>query len=116
MDGKQIPSRILEIRERQLDAVPIVQDTTRLRQAYKDVAFLLKLLEGYEEAVDFYADPESYHAIGFMVDPPAGAFADDFSEPEEHQDPGYPRRMPGLKARQALKKAAQLDKENADAI
>jgi hypothetical protein len=106
------PSRILEIRGRQLDAVPIVQDTTHFRKALGDIRFLLRLLEGYEEAVDFYANPESYHGIGFMVDPPAGEFADDVSN---HQHPAYPRPMPGAKARRALMEAAQLDKEEADA-
>lgn len=113
-NGESTPSRILEIRGRQLDAIPVRQDTNRLRQASRDIAFLLKLLEGYEAAVDFYADPESYHAVGFRVDPPAGEFANDVGDQTEHQHPGYPRPMPGFKAREALREAARMDKEKAN--
>lgn len=52
------------------------------------------------EALAFYADPESYHAIGFLADRPCGAFADDFSE--DHGDEYYNRPMPGKAAREAL--------------
>ena len=48
-------------------------------------------------ALAFYADPESYHAISFLPDRPAGAFADDFSFDEE-----YNRDMPGKLARNIL--------------
>lgn len=48
-----------------------------------------------EEALAFYADPDTYFAIGFMADPPCGAFVDDASEVD-----GYPR--PGKRARTAL--------------
>lgn len=30
--------------------------------------------------VAFYSHPDTYFAVGFLVDPPAGEFADDFSE------------------------------------
>lgn len=47
------------------------------------------------EALDFYSKPETYFAIGFFPDPPAGPFMEDFSE--------TPLGMkPGKKARQAL--------------
>lgn len=32
------------------------------------------------DALQFYADPETYFAIAFIPDPPAGEFMDDFSE------------------------------------
>ena len=37
------------------------------------------------EALEFYADPENYHAIGFRFDRPCGGFADDFSDDHGHE-------------------------------
>ena len=59
-------------------------------------------LERLQEIVHFYADPQIYHAIAFLVDRPAGSFADDFSEDEETRAHGYDRPMPGKRAREAL--------------
>ena len=36
-----------------------------------------------EETLVFYADPDTYFAIGIFPDPPCGEFMDDFSETEE---------------------------------
>jgi hypothetical protein len=56
------------------------------------------------DALEFYADPENYHAVAFMADRPAGAFADDFSSDyEEFTDICYGRDMPGKYARHALR-------------
>ncbi len=52
------------------------------------------------EALEFYADPETYHAVGFWFDPPCGGFMEDFDS--EHGDPFYNRDMPGKTARAAL--------------
>ena len=52
------------------------------------------------EALEFYADPENYHAIGFRFDRPCGGFADDFSE--DHGHDFYDRPMPGKLARETL--------------
>lgn len=60
---------------------------------------LVKLAD-YQEALSFYAEPDTYHAIGFFADPPCGEFDDDFSE--GHGDPNYDRPMPGKRARIAL--------------
>lgn len=49
----------------------------------------------------FYADPETYHGISILGDPPCGEFIDDFSEDHEHPD--YPRPMPGATARDILR-------------
>ncbi len=66
-------------------------------------------LEQYKRALGImhdalcqYADPEFYHAILFLVDRPAGGFADDVSE----VDPSYAynRPMPGKLARDTLDK------------
>ena len=56
--------------------------------------------EALLDAVRFYADPESYHAIMILPDRPAGAFADDFSDDHGHEF--YDREMPGKKAREVL--------------
>ena len=61
------------------------------------------------EALHFYADPESYHAIGLMIDRPAGGFADDFSFDHGHKE--YDREMPGKMAREVLLKLGYLVKE-----
>jgi len=65
-------------------------------------------LERYKKAlgiaidtIEFYADPEQYHAIMFVADRPAGAFADDFDE--YHGNSFYDRPMPGKTARLAIK-------------
>lgn len=47
------------------------------------------------EALEFYADPDTYFAIGFMPDAPCGDFINDFEETGD----GY---KPGKKARAAL--------------
>jgi len=52
------------------------------------------------DALEFYADPGTYHAISFMFDPPCGGFDTDFDE--EHGDKFYERPMPGKRARKAL--------------
>ena len=57
------------------------------------------------DALQAYADPESYHAIAVVADRPAGAFADDFSK--DHGHPHYDRPMPGKLARATFKKLAK---------
>jgi hypothetical protein len=56
-------------------------------------------------ALAMYANPESYHAIAFAVDRPAGEFADDFEE--DHGHSFYNRPMPGKLARQAMAEVAK---------
>lgn len=80
-----------------------------LEQARKRIAELEATLERHQrlsgtlhDALKFYADPESYHAIAFMCDRPCGEFADDFG-PVTH--PHYSRIMPGKHARQTLQEA-----------
>ncbi len=53
-----------------------------------------------EEALTFYADPETYFAIGFLPDHPTGEFINDFSETEL----GY---KPGKLARETLRYETQ---------
>lgn len=52
-----------------------------------------------EQALSFYADPDTYCAMTIMTDPPCGEFADDFSD--DHGG-DYDRPMPGKCARAAL--------------
>lgn len=53
------------------------------------------------DALEFYADPATYHALSIWADPPCGEFMDDFSE--DHGDKFYDREMPGKTARAALR-------------
>ena len=53
-------------------------------------------IRNLENVLMFYADPSTYYAIGFVGDPPAGEFLDDFSHTHEL---GY---KPGRRAREAL--------------
>jgi len=59
-------------------------------------------IEALEAALEFYANPETYHAIAMLGDRPCGEFADDFSEDEWTKESGYDRPMPGKIARAAL--------------
>jgi hypothetical protein len=59
-------------------------------------------IERLLKVVEFYADPENYHAVAFMADHPCGDFADDFCEDELTKASGYNRPMPGKRAREAL--------------
>lgn len=60
-----------------------------------------KKLRTLLEALSFYADPDTYFAIGFFPDPPCGTFMEDFSK---HGSKDYPKDdvRPGKKAREAL--------------
>lgn len=58
------------------------------------------LLVPLVKALKFYADPATYHAVGFWFDPPCGGFDEDFSA--DHGDEFYQREMPGKTAREAL--------------
>jgi len=53
--------------------------------------------ERVRAALMFYANPETYFAIGFFPDPPCGKFMEDFSD----TGPSYGQR-PGKRAREAL--------------
>ena len=46
-----------------------------------------------KEALEFYANPETYFAIGFMVDKPCGEFAEDCSETALGMKPGKKARV-----------------------
>ena len=60
-----------------------------------------------EEALEFYADPDTYCAISFWSDPPCGEFMEDFSEDHGYFD--YDRPMPGARARAVLMREHKVD-------
>lgn len=51
------------------------------------------------EALAFYANPDTWFAVGMLPDPPCGEIMDDFSEPEWST---MYRPTPGKRARIAL--------------
>ena len=58
------------------------------------------------ETLEFYADPDTYFAIGFWPDAPCGLFVEDFEEvPDPCQGGMVPR--PGKRARAALNPPAE---------
>ena len=67
---------------------------------------LLKQIVKLEEALRFYADPETYLGIAFFGDPPCGEFLDDFSETNVQLG-----SKPGKLARETLASIFELDNE-----
>jgi hypothetical protein len=68
---------------------------------------LRKVAEVAIEALEFYADGETYLAIGFFPDPPCGEFMDDFSDVHDTEYCVMPDiddvdMRPGKRARAAL--------------
>ena len=49
--------------------------------------------------LEFYAEPDTYYAIGFFPDPPCGDFMDDFTNVDSGSVYGM---KPGRRAREAL--------------
>ena len=70
------------------------------RAAVRDAHIIRRRVRGLIDAVAFYADPSTYHAVAFWFDSPCGGFDDDFDE--NHGNPFYDRPMPGRTAREAL--------------
>lgn len=71
--------------------------TYELRSLEARYAALSKENRELREALEFYADPETYLAIGFLPDPPCGDFMDDWSDTGEEY--GF---RPGKTARESL--------------
>jgi hypothetical protein len=76
-------------------------DQTWKQHAYDEAvaenAILRERVRHYKDVLEFYADPESYLAIGFFPDPPCGDFITDWTD----TGPLYGFR-PGGRARAAL--------------
>lgn len=64
-----------------------------------DKETLITHLNELSEAVAFYADPETYHAISFISDSPCGEFSNDLSNNNYYD---YPK--PGKLGRYVLNK------------
>jgi len=63
------------------------------------------ILQKAINVLEFYANPDTYFAIAFIADQPAGEFVDDFSN--DHGCDQYERPMPGKMARYAIDYIAQ---------
>jgi hypothetical protein len=76
------------------------RDAVLLNKAADLIQSLQARLSVSEEALAFYADPETYHACSFLFDRPTGGFDEDFDEDHGHED--YDRPMPGKRARACI--------------
>lgn len=86
---------------------PAMQDWVSIKFALKQLtAALTQRDEAREEsqrlreALEFYADPYTYHGCMIVFDSPAGGLCEDFDA--EHGESNYDRPMPGKMARKAL--------------
>jgi hypothetical protein len=70
---------------------------------------LMAEIERLREALEFYADPETYFAIACIGDPPCGDFIRDFSD--DHGHPQLDGMRYGKRARAALKAVAEAETE-----
>lgn len=84
-----------------------------------------KVLETLLEALDFYANPDTYWACSFIFDRPTGGFDDDFSDHKEYGDfldGNTPdcyyedRERPGMTARKALREFLEKERELLDKL
>jgi len=80
------------------DQEPIDADGVGDYSATEGVMFqwMIDEVERLRDTVEYYADPETYVAIGFFPDPPCGDFINDCDETEYGV-------KPGKRARNALK-------------
>ena len=72
----------------------------RFASQQSELSALRQQAEAMAWALEFYAEPETYHACAFMFDRPTGGFDEDFDDEHGHED--YDRPMPGKRARSAL--------------
>lgn len=71
-------------------------DSARVARCLIDAGWTNRFQEGgveaerdrYREALEFYAEPDTYFAILFLPDPPCGEFWDDFEEIDGRERPG----------------------------
>ena len=73
----------------------IPEDTRRIQE-------LEQRIKIYRNALDFYANPDNYHALMILADPPCGDFIRDVSMADDWTEFPYAREMPGKLAREAL--------------
>jgi len=85
-----------------LDIDDIKAAISTIEQLQQQLGEANKEIERLRDALEFYADPTTYHATSIMFDPPCGEFQEDFDEDYVCYDFDYGRPMPGKRARQAL--------------
>jgi len=82
-------------------------DPTLLQEAADEI-------ERLTNALEFYAEADTYCAIGFFPDPPCGEFMGDFDKLYgDFTEHDYDRPMPGMRARHALTNTPLPDIEGA---
>ena len=80
------------------EAITSKDNQIDISEQYRQFRKLLDKTRRYKEALEFYANPETYFAIGIFPDRPCGNFINDFS------DTGTLGVKPGKRARQVLSK------------
>jgi len=110
-DRKFIEDFKKEISESEAGGGIYLSDVTRLFSIIESMQSRIeeqaKETNMLEEALLFYADPETYFAIGFFSDPPCGEFMTDFEDLPE-----FEAWKPGKRAREAARNyLAILDKK-----
>ena len=61
-----------------------------------------EIMRRQREALEFYANGDTYLAIGIRPDPPCGEFMDDFSMITDEEAFSFETERPGKRAREAL--------------
>ena len=87
-------------------------ESDRIEELEREIRFLNELGVRLFDALEFYADPATYFAIGFFPDPPNGDFMNDFSETELGHKPGKLARETLDSVRKEI--AANPSSENSD--
>jgi hypothetical protein len=77
--------------------------TADLAAANERIARLEGAMQPMIEALEFYADPETYFGLAVIADPPCGGFAEDFSD--DHGHPSLDGNRYGKTARKAFELA-----------
>lgn len=97
--------RILLADRENINTLPVERDEILKQVVYEHETYHAQrqTIAALVEALRFYANPETYHAVSFLFDPPTGGFDADFDG--GHDD--YNRPMPGKRARAALAAAAK---------
>lgn len=82
-------AKLAEAEKRTETALRVLDvDRAEKRDLEKRLADAEERENGLRKALEFYATPETYLAIGFLPDPPCGEFIDDFSETDLGERPG----------------------------
>jgi hypothetical protein len=88
----------------------LTEQISNMRIGGQRASTLMAERDRYKSALEFYADPDTYVAIGFFPDPPCGEFMEDFEEGRliaaqwqtDWTEQSPDRGRPGKRARAAL--------------